>query len=217
MTEVKSATASTKRRRSAAGSIITESPASALSRRITRMAKTMKAANPTHMYPFSAPGTWTSISTTGTLIALCDQIQQGDDYTQRFGNHVDVNHLNIKLVFQPGSAAAATIPVRITVFTAAQNFVFGTAMNSTYSPIASGGVTRLIYDQYLQIAAATATAGFPTTVNKSLKFRFRQKFSGSGTTTQTGDTLFMIIQSTVAAGTSAPTLSAGVVEIFFKP
>lgn len=189
----------------------------ALSRRVTRLAKSLKGANPTHVMPYNGATYFPSISTTGTQLALGDQIMQGDDYTQRFGNHADITHINVKLVLAPGTTAATTSAVRCTLFVAAQNVVFASTMNSTYSPISAGGVTRLLRDRFYQVAGADATAGYSTMINWSVKVRFRQKYTGAGVSTQTGDTLFLLIQSEKAAGTTAPVIRSGLIEVFFKP
>lgn len=55
--------------------------AGALSRRINRLSKRMKANNPTHLWAFPAT-TWAP-SNTASIVDLCGQIAQGDDYDDR--------------------------------------------------------------------------------------------------------------------------------------
>jgi len=206
-------TSGTKRRRDSASAVVS----SALSRRVTRLAKTLKASNPTHMYVFQATTAWASVSTTGSMQDLCGQISQGDDFTQRFGSHVDVTHVNIKLQFQPGTAATTPSDIRITLFVADTSSVFATNMTQTYSPIADNTIQRLLVDDFKQVANTQANQTFGCVYRRSLKLNHRQKFSGVGVNTTVANSLFLIVQSQHVAGTTAPIVSSGCVEVFFKP
>jgi hypothetical protein len=165
---------------------------------------------------FSASSTFPSVSTSGTILDLCSTIAQGDDYNQRFGSHVDVTHINVKVQLVPGSTANSVTQVRATLLKAEAGIAFAAAMQSTYSPVADSSCIRLYRDGFRQVAAANASAGYSTMINWSVKIRHRQKFSGTGAATTTGDSLFLIIQSSAANGTTCPAAS-GVVEVFFKP
>lgn len=70
--EEKTASASTKRRRNAGPTFI-----SPLSKRVTRLAKQLKASNPTHVYVSALSAAFTNISTTGSLYEICGNIAQG--------------------------------------------------------------------------------------------------------------------------------------------
>lgn len=205
--------ARTKRRRETSqGSIFGSS--SSLSTRVSRLAKKMKVNNPTHLYSF--PGsTWVPTNTT-SIVDLCGQIAQGDDYFNRFSSSVMMTHVNISLVAQAGTTAAQTGIIRITMFRAASGTVFAANLQGSYSPIVTGTSSRLIWDRHYEVASTLAAAGFPTIIRKSLKVKHQQKFSGTVAGTTTGDCIFLIIQSNFGAGTAAPALQ-GVVEVFFQP
>lgn len=50
-----------------------------------------QAANPTHLYPYDATTSLTTLNTAGSILDLAALINQGDDYFQRFGAHVDMS------------------------------------------------------------------------------------------------------------------------------
>lgn len=74
--------ASTKRRKYTDGT--QSSRGTSVGLRLAKLAKTLKASNPIHMVQYNAQ-TWNSISIVGTLFDLMSQIDQGDNYNQRFG------------------------------------------------------------------------------------------------------------------------------------
>lgn len=61
---------------------------------------------------------------------------------------------------------------------------------------------------------------YPTVVDFSLKLNHSQKFSGASAGgiggSDTGPTLYLIVQSSIAAGTTAPVFSHGYYEVFFE-
>lgn len=212
--EEKSRTAGTKRRRETGGVHVT----TALSRRVTRLAKTLKAANPTHCYVSDLSAAFTTISTTGSLREIGGNIQQGDDYNQRFGSHVDLLRLVLKGVISPGSTAAAISTVRITVFQGQSNLAFAANLFGSYNPIVDSTSTRVYFDKYYSVGPSNAAASFGgVPVHINLKTKHRQKFSGAGSGTNTGESIYMIIQSDKAAGTTAPGFTGGFLEEWFKP
>lgn len=109
--EEKTATAQTKRRR-----VVGPSNVGALSRRVTRLAKTLKASNPTHVYVSSLSAAFTHVDTTTSLYEIGGNIAQGDDYNQRFGSHVDVLRVRMHGTLQAGSTSTLASTVRITCF-----------------------------------------------------------------------------------------------------
>lgn len=189
---------------------------SATNRRISKLYKTIKAKNPSHLYSFSLGGQFTTISTTGTLYNLASSIAQGDAPTDRFASQCILRRLNIKGCLIPGTTAVYPANVRITVFRGQAGIGFAANMTATYNPIAYSTSTLVLYDKFLQCSSTAATAGFPCSMNMTLKLRHKQKFTGSAAATQTGDCLYLIIQSDQAAGNTAP-LALGVVEIYFDP
>lgn len=198
--------------------ISTETPVSALSRRVTRITKQLKQANPTHVLVAGMAGTFTSISTTGTLYDIASQIAQGDDYLSRFADHIDILRLTMRTVIYPGSTSAAPCLVRCSVIKGQSGLAFASNLVGSYNPIVAGTSLQLLYDKFMTIPPNRSTQMFwPVNVNINLKIRHRQKFTGTGAGTTTGDCIYVIWQSDIASGTAAPTMSSGVMEVFFKP
>lgn len=192
---------------------------SALSNRVTKLARSLKANNPTHLNVYSLPGQFPTIATTGSLLDLAQNIAQGDDYTNRVSSSCILTHVNLKGVLIAGTAATTTVSVRITIFKAIAGIAFASNMTGSYSPIVTGTSLKLMYDRFYPVAAmpAAGSQGFSTVVNISQKLRHKQKFTGTGAATQTGDSIFVVIQGGTAAGTGAPTFVSGVLEVFFQP
>lgn len=184
-----------------------------------------QASNPTHMYPYPNASTFAAINNAGSILDLADQINQGDDFYQRFGSHVDISRLTIRGILRAGSAQPAPASVRITVIRAASGGVVGTYvpnLDQTFNPIRSSSVTQLLFDRFYSVSALTATGKgteqYPCVVSINLKLKHRQKFNGSGAGTQVGESIYVIMQSDL--GTTAntfPVWNAGVTEVYFKP
>lgn len=190
------------------------SSSSALSTRITRLAKKMKVNNPTHLYVF--PGsTWVPTNTT-SIVDLSSQIAQGDDYSNRFSTSVKLTNINISCAVQPGTTSAVEVVMRVTLIRATSGTTFAANLQGSYSPVVPGTVTQLLFDRHYVVASTLAAAGFPTIIKKRIKVNHMQKFTGVGAGTTTGECLFLIMQSSSGAGTGAPILT-GVVEVFFQP
>lgn len=222
--EEKTVRATTKRRRAAmefAGARLNSIPA--ISRRVTRLSKSLRAANPTHMYTATTGSIWNAgagISTTGVSYSIGTAITQGDDYFQRFGNHIDMRRLRIMGFFHPGSTASAIAHVRCTIFRAQSAVAFVASLSSSYNPIVGSNQTQLLYDKYYCIPVGTAgnpTAWQPAIMNINLKLKHRQKYTGTGAGAETGESIFVTIQSDIASGTGAPTLAPGFMELYFTP
>lgn len=75
---------------------------------------------------------------------------------------------------------------------------------------------QLYYDKFFSIPSTLAAAGYPVNLNMSVRCRHFQKFSGTGANTTTGESIYLIIQSTAGAGTGAPVIT-GNLEVFFDP
>lgn len=137
--EQKSVSRGVKRRAyDAIPSRMSSSRLSAVNTRLRRLAKKVRIANPQHLLYTSIATVFTTISTTGTIYDLGQGIQQGDDYSNRFGGSVHLTRLNLKGVLTPGSTAAATCTVRVTVFRARAGLTFAANMTGSYSPIVTG-------------------------------------------------------------------------------
>nr|CRY97498.1 hypothetical protein [uncultured prokaryote] len=174
--EEKTALAGTKRR---LYTTLGPNTASALSRRITRMGKQLKQANPTHLMQVAPHTTWPDISTSGTIYDICSNIAQGDDYNNRFANHVDVTHLNFVANFLPGTTSSSVSTVRITLLKAQSGLGFASNMSGSYSPIVSGTSIQQLADVFVSVAAVESNPTFSSVVRWSKKIRHRQKFTGS--------------------------------------
>lgn len=214
-TEVKYAQGGTKRRRE---SVIIRGAAGtdAISRRITRLAKSLKASNPIHCY-VDALTYFNNISTTGGIYEVGNAIAQGDDYNQRFGSHADIQRLIVKGLIR-GGATAISSAIRVTVFRGRFGLAFAPNTSGSYNPVVDSTSTRLYFDKFYVIGGATSTNGDGSvSLNMNIKLAHRQKFSGSGAGTNTAESVYLVIQSDFAAGGTAPTVSQGVIETYFKP
>lgn len=116
-----------------------------------------------------------------------------------------------------GGTTAAPQEVRVSIFRAQAGLAYANNMNSSYSPVVVSTVTQLIYDRIFVYPPSGSLGWAPPVINVNKKVRHRQKFSGTGANTQTGETLYMIVQSGIAAGATAPSTVAGHVEVYFKP
>lgn len=187
-----------------------------ISRRVTRLSKALKVSAPNHLESRQLAAT--SADTTGLLIELCSSVTQGDDYNQRFGNKVTVRRLVAQFAMLPGSASAASAIFRIVVFRAGSGAsVPQFAYNSSCNPIRGNGVLQVYYDQMFTVGSATATMGFPTVVKMNVKLnKFQQKYSGTGASATTGESIYFYLIGNTASGTSAPT-GNGWLDTFFQP
>lgn len=187
-----------------------------LSTRISKLAKKMKIANPMHLQTFSLGAAFSTISTTGTLLDVMSTIAQGDDYLNRFSSSCRLSRLNLKAIFFVGSTSASASKIRITVIRGESGLAFASNTTGSYSPIVTGTVTKLYYDKFFQIGPTAGAPQWQSSVNLSLPIKHKQKFSGTGAGTTTGDCIYMIIQGINAAGTTCP-VASGVLEVFFEP
>lgn len=212
-----SATGGTKRRRYIGDGPMPMSKVGKLSKGLARINKKLKLNNPSHLYTTSLSTAFPSLSVGGTLYDLSQDIAQGDNYNNRFSSTIQLTRLNLRGVIVPGSAATAPSAVRVTVFRGQSGLAFASNMTATYSPVQTSNSTQVLYDRFIPVAAAPSTAGYGSLVNMSLKLNHKQKFSGTTAATQTGTSIYCIMQSGQAAGTSAPTFYCGCIEVFFQP
>lgn len=187
-----------------------------VNRRLNKLYKIVKAHNPAHLYSVSLQSAFATISTTGSLYDLSQSIIQGDDPTTRFSSQCILKRLRIRGTFIAGSTSNTPSAVRITVFRAISGIAFAANLTSTYSPIAYSTATYLLYDKFCTVGATSATFGYPTNLDINIRLNHKQKFTGTGGGTQTGQSIYCIIQSDKTAGTTAPVLE-GVMEIYFDP
>lgn len=186
-------------------------------RRITKLAKQVKAHNPSHVSIFTASTTFANVSTTGTVLDLASNIAQGDGFSDRFSTQCILKRLNLKFGIIAGTTSTTVSNVRVTVIRAESGLVFASNMSSSYNPIVAGTSTKLLYDKYVQVGATPATMGFPCVFNKTLKLgKHKQKFTAVGAGTQTGESIYLIIQSDKSVGTTAP-VPIGTIEVYFDP
>lgn len=217
-TKVATGFGGTKRRRGSYMPMPASAATSALSRRVTRLSKSLKAANPTHMLNLNPVAAITNISTTGSINDLAAAIVQGDDFDQRFGSHSVLTRMNFTALLTPGTTATGFVSVRCTLLRAQSGLAFASNMAGSYNPVADNTIIQVLKDEFYRVAPNSTTQYFfPTKINWSIKLNHRQKFSGTGASTTTGDCLYLILQSGATAGTTAPTIGAGKWEVFFKP
>lgn len=214
--EVKYAQGGTKRRRDSVAIIKAASGTEALSRRVSRLSRSLKASNPHHV-DIQVLGSVLAPSTTGSLYCLANGISQGDDFYQRFGNHVDMSRLVLKGTLIPGTTSVTPSVVRLSVIRGQAGLTFASNLTGSYSPVLSTTSTQVVFDRFYSIPATYATVGFPVNLNLNIKLKHRQKFSGAGAAAQTGESLYVIAQSDKTAGTTAPAWGSGFMEIWFKP
>jgi len=209
-----------KRRRQSLNPLAAPVGSGALSRRITRLSKSLKVSNPTHMYPITI-GTAGAVactpSTSANTYIPASYVAQGDDYFHRFAAHIDIRRICIRACFAPGTTSTTVTTIRVVIYRAIAGGSGSYDMNATYSPVADSSTTRTYLDRYLQVGATGGTAGFPSMFSVNLKVRHRQKFSGTGVNTQTGETIYIGIFADKPAGTTAPICTAGIIELWFKP
>lgn len=186
-----------------------------LSRRLTRLTKTLKTANPNHLETLTVAAT--TFNTTGVLTECLSTVSQGDNYNQRFGNKCMLKRIVGDLIVRPGSTSAAASVARLVIFRAGAGAALPQfAANVSSSPIIGNGVIQVYYDKMFSVAATPATAGYGTHIRINKKIKFAYKFGGTGAGTQTGESVYIYFVGDIASGTAAPT-AYGVLDVFFSP
>lgn len=211
--------AGTKRRRHVAGFAGGQS---ALSRRVTKLQRTIKAHHPTHLRVESLGVTFGNVSNSGTLYDICSAIAQGDDYNNRFSSTTRSSRLVFRGILSPGAGSTIAELVRITVFKAQSGLVFAANTTGSYSPIVTGTSMWTYFDKFYTVPPSSTAYYFPVNLNFSVAIKqgkkrgHLQKYSGTGAGTTTGDSVYVIIQAGVGAGAGAPIIT-GTLEHYFDP
>lgn len=194
----------------------TRTPYRNLSTRVNRMVKLNKLQNPLHMVGFSAVAAFGTASTTTAVFNLCDSIQEGDQYNNRFGTIVRAKRFRCNIVVLP-TATSPNCYIRFVLFRAQQGSTLATTVVDTVATsatIANNNITRVFCDDMYLIPAATNNPG--VVIRKSMKLNHVQRFNQSGATSTTGDSLFLAIISNLVTGATAPNVG-GWFELWFSP
>lgn len=206
-------TRGTKRRRD--GPYTLSSSNQALSRRVTRLSKSLKASNPIHVETLSLAAV--QFNTTGVLTECLSTVSQGDNYNQRFGNKCHFKRIVAQFYVKPGSTQAAAACARIVIFRAGSGAALPQfASNVSSSPVIGNGVTQVFYDRLVPIGSTTAALGFGGMFRINCKVKSPYKFSGTGAGTQTGESVYIYFIGDAVAGTACP-VSHGWIDNFFSP
>lgn len=209
--------AGTKRRRDSGGSLVPMGyNSNSLTRRVNKIARAMKVHNPSHMYTAGLINVFPILATTGSLYDVMSNVQEGSNYNDRFGAKTQVRRINLKGCIRPGASSVLPALVRLTCFRAESGLSFAANMTGSYNPIQTSTSLQVYLDKYYTIAATPATVGFPVNINISIKVKHFQKFTGSAAGTTTGECIYLLCQSDIATGATAPVIS-GNFEVFFDP
>lgn len=192
---------------------------SALNARIGALARKVKMANPLHMVQLAM--TAFAANTTGTISDICNGIASNDEYNGRYGTRTRSRRLIITGTLIPGSTAATPSTVRIVVLRAqVGSAVAGTVPNLTVScnPIADNGVQQVYCDKLYTVAAPIATAGYGTKVFIKCKLYSHQtNYISNAAGSQSGESIFIVVLSDKAPGTTAPVFQSGHYEHWYMP
>lgn len=120
-----------------------------------------------------------------------------------------------------GSSQTSAASCRLTVFMAVAGLGFGgtPGINSSLTPTVASVINRKLYEKRFQVSGQ-ANVGlatfFPTTIELDLPLKgVHGKYNGTGSNVQTGEVLYIILESNLATGTGSPKVDSGVVELFF--
>lgn len=185
-------------------------------RRVNKIAKAMKVHNPYHMYTASLANIFPTISNTGSLYDVMQSVQQGVNFNDRFSSKTQIRRIRLRGIIIPGATATIVTPVRLTCIRAESGLSFATNMTGSFNPIQTGTTLQYYFDKFISVPAPLTGAGYPVNVDVSIKCKHIQKFSGTGAGTTSGESIYLICQSSVVAGTTAPVIS-GCFEVFFDP
>lgn len=186
------------------------------SRRINKLSKQLKIKNPSHMYTASLSNVFPTISTTGSLYDVQQNIQQGVNFNDRFSSKTQVKYVRLRGIMLAGTTATIATPVRLSCIRAESGLSFATNMTGSYNPIQTGTTLQYYFDKFFTIPAPLTGQGFPVNLDIKIKCKHVQKFSGTGAGTTSGESIYLICQSNIAAGTAAPQI-LGTFEVYFDP
>lgn len=209
-----SAHAGTKRRKyTTPGEVTVVSSSRLLSNRITKLAKSLKAVNPSHLWDFS-PNTF-QLNSTGAAYDVAANIIQGDAYNQRYGNKIVPRRFLMQTTILPGSTQATPAVARIALVRATYNLGGGPIQSSTISPTANTNILQVYYDR---IFVVPNTLAFPVNIRMNVPIKLSHiKFSGSGINATVAESVFLLYSSNAVAGTTAPVFTGGIAEFYFSP
>lgn len=192
---------------------------SALASKVNALAKKLKLAAPLHMISISLSGL--AVTSAGLATDICTNISGSDEY---FGRHGTVTHSRraiLKGVLIPGTTAATPSTVRIVICRGQVGSTVAQLCPDLFAnvnPIADNRIEQLYCDQYFTVAPTNAGQSFPTKVSMSCKlYNHRVNYTGSANGTNTGSTIFFLVLSDKAAGTTAPSWSGGQLSHWFNP
>lgn len=192
----------------------------ALSRRLTRLSKTIKATNPAHMF-YAEMSTQADFSTTGGIYDCATGIAQGDAYNQRFGNKIIPKRVNLKASVVPDSTGTGVVTCRVSIVRGTSALGVGPTVSLSISPVGNTNILQVYYDKVFTCTpglTAAASPGWATTFNISVPIKLNHlKFNGSGAGANVAESIFLIWSSNAATGTAAPNWGAGIVEFFYIP
>jgi len=155
--------------------------ASAISQRVSRLQKSLKASSPPHLWSVDV-GSQSSFNTTGGVYDLLTNIQQGDAYNQRFGNRITALRVNLRGTVVPGLTQTNAVTCRLSLVRAPFNIGAGRIDNVTISPTANTNILQVYWDKVFTLANSVTSQPYPVNFNVSVKLpKTLFKFSGSGT------------------------------------
>lgn len=94
---------------------------------------------------------------------------------------------------------------------------FAANMSGSYNPVVDSTSTRVWLDRFISVPPGIGSGTKNPDIKINLKVKHRQKYSGAGAATNAGESVYIICQSNVVAGTTSPVWAAGVLEEWFKP
>lgn len=185
--------------------------------------KKLKIIAPLHMSPLRvATDLPQNIPAAGQIFDMLSQIAEGDAYNQRHGTVTRTKRIIGRIVITPGTAQLLNSCVRIAVFRAPVGATVAQTLLDTVAssnPVANNFMSQVFMDRWLVIPPL-AIDNSPHYVNFSIPFKgkgYRSNYSGSGSGTQTGESLFIAYLSNSVAGATSPNLIGGNVEVWFQP
>jgi len=161
----------------------------------------------------------TSITTAGWTVDLCNGIAQGTNWTdQRIGNRIHVVHFAIDAVLSGGQANVITDDNRNTIRMALVRASPGVSwsgftLNSVLDPRLISGLAHVYFDRVFTIQSpGRDTVGYMPAVRiirEKIRVAFNTVFTGTGTATQSFQTLWLLFVSDSAAPPSPGFVSGG--------
>lgn len=161
------------------------------------------------------------MSTTGTLYPITQSIIEGLDSVNRVGDNIQLHRLTIRLALTGGTTQSSTATCRLTVFVAQAGIIFSSTpgMGQSLTPTVNNIINRKLYEKFFQVSGVVATqlTGYwESVLEVDLPLKgVHAKYNGSATNVNTGDCLYIQLESDKTTGTTMPIVKAGLVELFF--